>query len=143
MGKTNIKIEGIEEMIKDLSKKGKSVNCVLRKHMIKTTNKCKRIAKEKVPKDTGTLRGSIHSEVVENGETFEGIVETNCEYAAYVEYGTGRTGAATNTNPEVDVSYRADWQGRKAQPYMYPAFIETRDSFLEELKKEIKTVIEK
>ncbi len=130
-------------MLKDLDKKNISINKVLKNTMIKTTNQCKKIAKQKVPKKDGNLARSIHSEVKFNtANEIEGIVETNCEYAAYVEYGTGQRGMATNTNPEVEVSYSADWSGQNAKPYMYPAYLETKEKFVEILKKEIKTVIE-
>lgn len=48
-----------------------------------------RDAKKKAPKDTGTLRRSITSEVKAGNTDVEGSVFTPLEYAPYVEYGTG------------------------------------------------------
>ena len=127
MARTKIEMKGLESVIKDLNKLGKSINTPIKAGMTKATNKCKRLAKENCPADTGILRDSIHSEVRSKAEQIEGEVATNVEYAAYVEFGTGQRGMETNTNTEVEVSYRADWAGQKAQPYMYPAFTQTKE----------------
>lgn len=87
------------------------------------------------PVDTGELRQSIKVEVKDNA----GEVYTNCEYAPYVEYGTGRVGATaapegakvngiTYTDKEY-WTYTPDGgnsfyttSGQPAQPFMYPAY---------------------
>lgn len=53
------------------------------------------VAKENCPKKTGNLMQSIRSEAVLEGDTAQGAVGTNVEYAVYVHEGTGmysRTG---------------------------------------------------
>jgi HK97 gp10 family phage protein len=68
-------------------------------------------AKIKVPVDTGALRASIQTEM--ETET-SGVVSTNQEYAAYVEYGT------------VNMA---------ARPYMTPAAEGERSHFLDAMSK--------
>lgn len=46
-------------------------------------------AKENAPIDKGLLRGSIHSEIQNEGMEVVGVVGTNIEYAPYQEFGTG------------------------------------------------------
>lgn len=147
MARTKIEMKGLESVIKDLNKLGKSISTPIKTGMTKATNKCKRLAKEECPtnKDLkitgGSLKESIHSEVRSKAEQIVGEVSTNKEYAAYVEFGTGQRGMATNTNTEVEVSYRADWAGQKAHPYMYPAFTQTKEELPKFLKNEMDKVL--
>ena len=56
----------------------------------------------------GNLRSSIQARTYqEDDDTFVGEVYTRCQYAAYVEFGTGPKGAANHagTSPEVNPSY--------------------------------------
>lgn len=141
MANIRVKMEGINSIIKDLDKKGKSIVPAIKKGLTKTTNQCKAKAKENCPVDTGLLRESIHSEIKEKYNQVEGEVSTNIEYAPYVEFGTGRIGKESNKNVEVDVSYRADWQGQSAQPYMYPAYTDTREKLTPNIEKEMKKIL--
>lgn len=85
------------------------------------------------PVDTGNLQRSIHTRKTSEGAA----VYTNCEYAVYVEFGTGPKGQAgdhSKTAP-IPMSYRQDsWiykdpktnktyktSGQAPQPFMYPA----------------------
>lgn len=141
MASLRIKMEGIDAIIKDLDKKGKSIVPAIKKGLTRTTNKCKAEAKENCPVDTGLLRESIHSEIKEKYNQVEGEVSTNLEYAPYVEFGTGQRGMKTNKNTEVKVAYRADWAGQKAQPYMYPAYTDTREKLIPNIKKEMDKIL--
>lgn len=95
-----------------------------------------RSAKEKAPKDTGALRGSITSQV----EGFEGVVFTPLEYAPYVEYGTGLF-AEEGGRKDVPWWYQDDegnWHktsGQHPQPFMRPALEENREEIIRMLKE--------
>ncbi len=78
-------------------------------------------AKNLAPVDTGQLRSSIHTEVKKNGKEIIGRVYTNNDHAVYVEFGTGQRGAGSNIDRPFPVTYRPDWVGMIAQPYLYPA----------------------
>lgn len=88
-------------------------------------------ARALAPADSGELRESIHegvglSEKPEEG-TIAGGYRTNSDHAVYLEYGTGQggiSGAVANgqeKDPETGITYREDWKGMPAQPYMYPS----------------------
>lgn len=141
MGSMKMKIEGLDKIIAELDKKGKSIAPAIKKGLTNTVNDCKKKAKEKCPADTGNLKRSIHSEVKEKYDEVEGEVSTNLEYASYVEFGTGQRGMESNENTEVKVSYKADWAGQKAQPYMYPAYLETREELAPNIKKEMDKIL--
>lgn len=98
-----------------------------------------RSAKQKAPKDSGALRGSITSEVVD----LEGVVFTPLEYAPYIEYGTGlyaESGGRTDV-PWFYVDEQGQWHitsGQHPQPYMRPALEENREEIIRMLKGALK-----
>ena len=55
------------------------------------------------------------------------IIGTNVEYAPYVEFGTGVRGQSTNKNTKIAVSYKQDWAGQSAQPFLAPALRNNKD----------------
>ncbi len=73
------------------------------------------------PVDTGALRASITVEVEDLPKTVRGNVGPHEDYAAHVEFGTGKM---------------------KAQPYMRPAFDEVRPKVLDVFKGHIGAAIE-
>lgn len=87
-------------------------------------------AKKKAPKgDTGDLRRSIKSKVVNKVGSLEGIVYSELYYAPYVEYGTGQ---------QAERQGRADWVGMPPQPYLRPALYENQDNITRLLEGALK-----
>ena len=94
-------------------------------------------AKNLCPVDTGNLRGTIHMGVNVTSEGITGQVYTACEYAMYVEFGTGIVGELSRhpAAGKLGVSYaNYPWtytpdggqtfyrtRGYVAQPFMYRA----------------------
>ena len=137
----SIKIEGIERLMKklndledgDAAKEAVGQACAL----------IERSAKQKAPKGTGALRGSITSEVRQGADGIEGVVFTPLFYAPYVEYGTGLF-AESGGRKDVPWCYQDDkgeWHttsGQHPQPFMRPALDENRDAIIRILKEAIK-----
>ena len=99
-------------------------------------------AKNKSPVDSGALRQSIRADKAKvQGENVTATVSTNLEYAPYVEFGTGSRGQSTNTNTEVEVSYRSDWRGNKAQPFLWPALRENRNNSIKIIREEVRKAV--
>lgn len=46
----------------------------------------------------------------------------------YVEFGTGERGRESNIDRPEGVSYKADWPGQAAQPYMTPAYLHAKNT---------------
>lgn len=156
MARDKIEIKGLDSAIKDLKKLGKSISIPIKSGITKVTKKCQKRAKLLCPVDKGVLRNSINTEIRAKAEEVEGEVGTNLEYAAYVEYGTGPTGNGTYpyTIKGISLNYKADkWKGnipnvgirwisgQKAQPYMYPAYAETKEELPKILKEECDKVL--
>ena len=100
-------------------------------------------AKDLVPVDTGNLRNSI-SHKVDSGEP-AAYIGTNSEYAAYVEFGTGRYSSTGGGTPKEHWVYMGDdgkahiGKPRQPKPYLKPAVANHvgtyRNIFKDELTK--------
>ena len=82
-------------------------------------------AKDLCPVDTGALRNSITHKVVDSEPA--AYIGTNSEYAAYVEFGTGRYSATGGGTPKDHWAYMGDdgkmhiGKPMKPKPYLKPA----------------------
>ena len=123
--KQEFKVTGLEELMDSLKAMTSPdfADNALRKGLAQGGKLVQGTAKGLCPVDTGQLRNSIEVTSIENGAD----VGTNVEYAAYVEYGTGKKG-------DPSVEHREDWEGQAPQPYLYPA--------LEAHKAEIKDIVQ-
>lgn len=100
-------------------------------------------AKDLVPVDTGNLRNSISHKVVDAEPA--AYIGTNSEYAAYVEFGTGRYSSTGGGTPKDHWAYMGDdgkihiGKPRKPKPYLKPAVANHvgtyRNIFKDELSK--------
>lgn len=119
-------LQGLDRLLKKLDQLGGNSRKVLRTGVLQAAMKVQADAKMLAPVaeiDGGTLRGSIQATVEERGGTVVGKVSTNVYYAPYVEFGTGQRGEASPSPPKWDgnLSYRQDWAGMAAQPFLLPA----------------------
>lgn len=119
-------MKGLDSLMRKLDALGGNSQKALRIGVLQATKKVQGDAKELAPVaavDGGTLRNSIQASIEEKGGKVIGKVSTNVHYAPYVEFGTGQRGESSPSPPKYDgeLSYRQDWAGMPAQPYMYPA----------------------
>ena len=105
-------------------------------------------AKLLVPVDTGNLRNNINTSVKWEGNKCIGVISANTEYAPYVEYGTGiyssfGTGRQTPWVYTPDGGNTFYWsEGQKAQPFMYPAWMNTKDKIFNDLSDLVGRLLE-
>lgn len=135
-------MKNLDRLIRKLDKLGGNTHQAVKKGVGQATKLVQGDAKMLAPVDSGDLHQSIQGEVHEDGDEVVGKVSSNLEYASYVEFGTGQRGEASNYEGDVDLSYRQDWAGMDAQPYMYPALNQNRKEIpkivANEVKKEIR-----
>lgn len=147
-------VVGLDNLLKKLSQLGGNVEETLYKSIIKQGELVKGEAKLLCPVDTGDLRKSIYKKTKRSKGKIIGIVYTNSDHAAYVEFGTGRAGERTNKNANVNVSYKQDkwlvnipdvgprWiEGQPAQPYLYPALKNNEKRIIELIKADLRKAI--
>lgn len=89
-------VEGLDELLANLSGLGGSINESCRKGLERGAKKIQKNAKYLTPVDTGQLRNSIKTKSQTTAEGVEAQVFTNLEYAPYVEFGTGQRGKESN-----------------------------------------------
>lgn len=135
--------------IKSLMNKLTALNVNTDKVLIKIIDNCGKFvaddARLNVPVDTSDLKKSIQHETALQNGVVRSVVSTNSDHAAYVEFGTGLVGEATNTNNSISLAYNQDWVGMSAQPYLYPALKDNEPQLkkyiADHLVKEIKKVV--
>ncbi|MEK4628107.1 HK97-gp10 family putative phage morphogenesis protein [Solibacillus sp. FSL R7-0682] len=138
-------IRGLDSLIRKLDSLGGNSQKALKKGIQKATLQVQGDAKDLAPiGDSGFLRNSIQAKTEEKNDVITGKVSTDLFYGPYVEFGTGQRGEGSPSPPKspLDVSYRQDWTGMEAQPYLYPALKQNEENVKmmvkEELKKEIR-----
>lgn len=139
-------VEGLDELLTNLSILGGNIKESCRKGLERGAKKIQANAKLLAPVKTGHLRNSIKTKSDVNGDIVKAQVYTNLEYGPYVEFGTGQRGSESNIDRPDGVSYKADWRGMHAQPYMTPAYLHAKNNKVVEqelvktIQKEIKKV---
>lgn len=95
-------------------------------------------AQLKCPADTGNLRNSITHKTSKD----EMVVGTNVEYAAYVEYGTGKySEKGGRQTPWVYKDSEGNWhytEGMKPRPYIKPSIADHLDKYKQVIQQELK-----
>lgn len=90
--------------------------------------KVQKNAKYLAPVKDGELRNSIKENGEINGDEINCKVYTNCGHAPYQEFGTGQRGAESNIDRPEGISYKADWKGIPAQPYLTPVYLHAKNT---------------
>lgn len=121
-------IQGLDELLSNLSGLGGNVKESARKGLERGAKKIQKNAKMLAPVDTGHLRNSIKTKSETTVGGAEAQVFTNTEYAPYVEFGTGQRGRESNIERPEGISYKGDWKGQAAQPYMTPAYLHAKNT---------------
>jgi HK97 gp10 family phage protein len=100
-------IQGLDSLLKKLESMDSQITDYLFKSVARETKVVQADAKLNCPVNHGELRGSIMFQVSKTKEGVMGIVSTNKEYAAYVEFGTGPVGQANHEgiSPNVNITY--------------------------------------
>jgi len=97
-------------------------------------------SKENCPSDDGLLRMSITHDIEKQGDTYNGYVGTNVEYAPYVHQGTGIYAADGNGRKDVPWTYKdkhGEWKSTKGMhptPFIQDSVDSNRQSILEYFK---------
>ena len=130
----SIKINGLDELIRNANKVGGDFPNRMRNAMTQSTtliqNEARRTGQGRFKNQTGTLRRSIQKRV-DGAE--RGVVFTDEKYAPYVEFGTRphtitpKTGKmlAFKVGGKMVFARKVNHPGSKPYPYMTPAFEES------------------
>lgn len=121
-------LKGLDELLAKLSGLGGNIRQSSKKALERGAKKIQKNAKYLAPVDTGYLRNMIKTKSEETQIGAEAQVYTNVDYAPYVEFGTGQRGTESNIDRPDGVTYKADWKGQSAQPFMTPAYLHAKNT---------------
>lgn len=137
-----IEIEGLERLVARLEEIPKDMES----KMLKAAQFVEGEAREKAPKRTGNLKGSIESKVERQGNTIIGTVFTPVEYAPYQEFGTGLF-AVNGDGRKTPWAYEDELtgetvftRGNRPHPFLAPALRENKDVVMHILKEGLSDV---
>lgn len=140
-------IKGMDSLLRKINSLDGNSQQMLKTAVLQATKKVQGDAKDLAPVDTGRLRNSIQATVEEKDGEIIGKVSTNVEYATYIEFGTGKRGEESPSPPKSPegLNYREDWIGIPAQPFLYPAAAQNKETVPKivsaHLKKEIRKLV--
>ena len=143
----NFKVLGLEEWIRKVNAlKDIEKNPQIDKALGRGAARVQGAVKMLTPVDTGNLRNKIF---FQHTAPFEWEVNTNVEYAVYVEFGTGKLG-----DPSVPHTSKDHWtyysdalqrfvttHGQPAQHMFVKGFSTTHKAVTEIVRKEVKEII--
>lgn len=141
-----IKVEGLDKLLKKLDKLGGNIPQSTEKALLRGGAVIEELAKANCPVDTGQLKESIHTQMVDESAA---AVGTNVKHSIFVEFGTGPKG-----DPAVPHTTKEYWRYRDAQgvwhtshgqapqPFMRTGFAEGRGKAVEAVKESIKEDVE-
>ena len=149
-------VQNVDKLLQKLKKLDLDVNDTLAPIMARQSKLIQGEAKDLCPVDLGQLRNSILTTTRKSKYKITALVHTNTEYAAYVEFGTGKVGESTPVAdkypgslaykqtkwkaniPDVGWRYVA---GQPAQPFLYPALKNNEEKVIDNIANELKEVI--
>ena len=152
MPNVEIKVSGLKELEKKLDGlQGEQLISQMKRTMYVATTTLKTKARELVPVFRGALKRSIREDVEYSNKTVEGIVQATEPYAKGVEFGTkphavsavalSRWAKSKGINPYALAKSIAR-KGTRAQPFMVPAFEQSKKKIIKIFQDTINYLLE-
>ena len=139
----DIRMDGLDAIAEALHARLEDVLPAATVGVGKAAKAIEKTARKLAPVDTGELRRKIKASEPEiRDDGVEAHVAATAEHSVYVEYGTGIRGAESDLPAGMPpATYRTDWAGQRAQPFMYPAKKQneqkTKDTIADEVRKAV------
>ncbi len=140
----DIRMDGLDALAEALHARLEDVLPAAAVGVGKAAKAIEKTARKLAPVDTGELRKKIKAS---EPEIKDGAAEANvaatAAHSVYVEYGTGVRGAESTLPAGMPpATYRSDWAGQPAQPYMYPAFKQNEQKAKDTIADEVRKAVE-
>lgn len=141
----DVEFKGLDDAVRTIQKIKTKIETDMERIMLQAAfileAEVKRQITEKELIDTGTLRASVFSFVTTKFGMIDGVVGTPMEYAPFLEYGTGQSGAESD-HPNVPADYNyGDSPGIRAYKYMWTAWINKRDEIIAFIEREFRKLV--
>lgn len=129
-----LRVKGIDQLVRSIKAWEGDKSREVARLVVSTAYEIERDAKKAAPVDTGRLRASITRQVGKNERFPSAVVGTNVKYAPFVEFGTGRAGAASDVETPDGYTHGSS-TGVAARPFLFPAFESHYPGFVRELRR--------
>jgi hypothetical protein len=151
----SIKVIGLDSAIKALRKKGKDAERAILDELEDTATNIELTAGNLAPKTLGgvdmlNLLQRINKEPSNKGFTWTVGIESQNDFDAYAEFGTGLSAKEILSRPDYTTEIRAlAWTFRKnlkgtlkGKPYMFPAYFQHTAQLVQRLKDEVSKAVQ-
>ena len=132
------KIKGLDKVLKELKQFGKEAEKEIDDVTDAVALEIVDDAKQLAPVDIGKLRQGIGKQ---KKEELNRTIFAREKYSAYIEFGTGGLVNVPNELKELAIQFKGKGVKQiniKPQPYLYPALLNGRKVYLDELKQLLK-----
>lgn len=151
----SMKIQGLDELYKNLAEAGANYEPVMEQAMIKSTTKIQNDARENIRKNGTTYQGNLAKNTkVREATAKRGIVAVGEEYGGAVEFGR-RPGKPPPSKPlerwaqvklgakgaGFAIARKIGKEGTKAQPFLEPAFRSNGDYVLRQFSDAVDAIL--
>jgi hypothetical protein len=145
-----IRVNGLDEAIRDIRKKGKQAERAVIEQLEDTAALITRDAQIDAPFAGGiNIKQKIKSQVYDGGLSWRVFVNDTKDIDAYYEFGTGLDAEQILSNPEytkemIDLAWEFYETGDgtlRGTPYLFPNYIKYTANLVEEIRKEIEKAI--
>lgn len=140
-------VKNLTKVLKALEEFGEDGQKVIQDVTKATAREIEFNAISRAPIDTGKLRQSIKAIQIDKRNW---IVQANstgqAPYAAYIEFGTGGLVNVPSELRDIAIGFRGRGIRKvnlQARPYLYPAFVQGRKSYIKDLETELGDLIKK
>ena len=135
-------IRGLDGFMKRLGRAARDVDAALSEELERVARDGMEIARELAPVGDGRSGRHLVDSFSCEARGMRAAVQVTNDHAAYVEFGTGRRGAASASGASGAYGYDGDWPGLAAQPYMYPMAQRMRGEFPQRMAKAARETLE-
>lgn len=132
-------IRGLDALVLRLNGAGAALDNAVSRGLEQSACETMELARELAPVGMGERRERrLVDSFSYEAKGLTAVMQVENPHAAYVEFGTGRRGAASAGVAPVASGYDGDWPGMAAQPYMYPAAQRMRAAFPERMAEAVR-----
>jgi hypothetical protein len=146
-----IRVNGLDEAIRDIRKKGKQAERAVIEQLEDTAANIEFFAKQDAPFGDGlSINQRINAVVYDGGLKWIVGVQGTLDIDAYYEFGTGLSAKEILANPDYtqemrDLAYYGFYKNGlgtlRGTPYLFPNYIKYTANLVEEIRKEIEKAI--
>lgn len=132
------KVTGLAELNREIERMARDIPKQIDIELKKFADSVLADAVSRVPVDKGLLKASAFVEKIEGGY----VIGFSAKYAPYQEFGSGPFTEVPNGFEAYAKEFYVDGSGKtKPQPFLFPPFLQRRESIIQEIEEGIKALI--